>query len=245
MLERQVPDGERLELRVAGRDAPLPIVVHLAQARRQLAGARAGGRHDDEVPRGLGPLIGAEALLRDDRGHGVRVAGDHAVAGHLQAEALELLEERQRTVVGVLQLRDHHVLHQEPALPEHVHEAQDVVLVRDAQVGADLVPLEVLGVEAHQDLGLVLDAVEHRDLVVRGEAGQDAGGVQVVEELAAHLQVQLPADLAAAFLDVLGLELDVLRAVESDAVEGAGGRGLRGRAGGAGGLMRAGHGLSA
>ena len=46
--ERQVPHGERLELRVAGFDAALVLVIDLREAGRELAGARAGRRHHDE-----------------------------------------------------------------------------------------------------------------------------------------------------------------------------------------------------
>src|SRR5690606_24614442 len=53
------------------------------------------------------------------------------------------------------------------------------------------------------------------DLVVRGESGQHAGGVQVVEELAAHLEVELAADLPAALMDVVRLQFHILLPVEA------------------------------
>src|SRR5699024_8241923 len=109
-----------------------------------------------------------------------------------------------------------------------------------AEIRAHLLPLEVLRVQAHQDLQLVPEPVQHRDLVVRSEARQHARGMVVVEELAAHLQVQLPADLVAAVLDVARLQLDVLLAVEADRASSRGRRsGGGGRGGGTG--IRVGH----
>src|SRR5690606_5543606 len=94
-------------------------------------------------------------------------------------------------------------------------------------------------VQAHEDLELVPQPLEHRDLVVRREAGQHPGSVVVVEELAAHFEVELPADLLAALLDVAGLQLDVLLAIEPDPCAGIlrGGGGGRGRGAG----VRSGH----
>src|SRR5699024_9567370 len=66
----------------------------------------------------------------------------------------------------------------------------------------------------------VPQTMQHGDLVVRGEAGQHPRGMVVVEELPAHLQVQLPADLLASALDVAGLQLDVLLTIEADRCTG-------------------------
>ena len=69
----------------------------------------------------------------------------------------------------------------------------------------------------HDDLDLVGQLGEHDDLVVRGEAGQYARGVHVVNELAAELQIELAAELGAALRDMAGLHPQVLVPVESDA----------------------------
>src|SRR5699024_8421979 len=63
----------------------------------------------------------------------------------------------------------------------------------------------------------ILELLQHGDLVIRGETGQHPGGVQVIEELAAHLQVQLATDLLAPLVDVLRLHPDVEVTVESGA----------------------------
>lgn len=39
--------------------------------------------------------------------------------------------------------------------------------------------------------------------------------MQVIEELAAHLEIQLPADLSAPFGDVLRLQLDVFFGIKT------------------------------
>ncbi len=221
VLEGEVPDGEGLELGVAGLHAPLVLVVHLRQAGGELAGAGARRGDDHQVTAGLDVVVDAEALLGDDAARVGRVAGDDAVAVHLEAQALEALHEGVGDGVVVGELGEHDVLHEEAPLPEDVDEAEGVLLVRDAEVGADLLAFEVLGVEADDDLDVLLDPLEHGDLVVRREAGQDAGGVHVVEELAAHLEVELAADLRAAGVDVLRLQLDVTFAIESDPVRHA------------------------
>ena len=89
-------------------------------------------------------------------------------------------------------------------------------LVAGAQIGANLVAGKVLGADGDNDLDLVGELGEHDDLVVRGEAGQHAGGVHVIDELAPELQVELSPELPAPLRDVLGLHPEVLVPVESD-----------------------------
>ena len=72
VLERQSPDGEGLELGVAGIDAFFVLVVELRERRGELAGARTGGGNDHERLGGLDIGVGAVALV----GHnGVDIGG--------------------------------------------------------------------------------------------------------------------------------------------------------------------------
>jgi len=88
-------------------------------------------------------------------------------------------------------------------------------------IGAHLVACQVPGADHHDDLQVVLELFEHRDLGVRREAREHAGGVEVVEELAAELEVELAAELAPPGVDVVGLEGEVLLPVEPDRVHAA------------------------
>ena len=217
VVQRQVPDREGLELRVARGDAPLVVVVDLGQAGGHLAAARAGGGDDHQVPPGLDVLVAPVALGRDDAGDVTGVAGDGEVTVDGDAQRLELALEVLGLAVVISPLGHDDAAHVETVAAEGVDVTQQVVLVGDAQVRADLVAGEVLGVDRHDDLDLVGQLGEHDDLVVRGEARQHARGVHVVNELAAELQIELAAELGAALRDVAGLHPQVLVAVESDA----------------------------
>ena len=222
VLQGQVPHRERLELRVAGPDPARVVVIDLRQARGELAGARPRRRQHDEVARGLDRLVAPEAVLAHDPGDVRGVAGNGPVPDRRETQSLEAVAEAVAGLVRIVQLGEDHGLHEEAAGAEGVDEAQHLVLVRDAQVRAHLVPAQVPRVDGDDDLQLVAQLLEHRDLRVRCEPGQDARGVEVVEQLAAHLQVQPPADAALPGPDVLGLESDVALAVEADPGCGAG-----------------------
>ena len=217
VVQRQVPDREGLELRVARGDAPLVVVVDLGQAGGHLAAARAGGGDDHQVPPGLDVLVAPVTLRRDDAGDVTGVAGDGEVTVDRDAQRLELALEVLGLTVVISPLGHDDAAHVEPVAAEGVDVAQQVVLVGDSQVRTDLVAGQVLGVDRHDDLDLVGQLGEHDDLVVRGEARQHARGVHVVNELAAELQIELAAELGAALRDVAGLHPQVLVAVESDA----------------------------
>ena len=214
VLERQVPDGERLVLRVAGRHPTLVLVVELREARGHLAAAGAGGRHHHERPRGLDELVASIAFVAHDAVDVVGVAGDGVVQVAADAQAVQALAERLgRGLVRVM--GDDHAAGGEAHAAEDVHEAQHVLVVGDAQVAAHLALLDVVRVDGDDDLGVVDEALQHADLGVGFEAGQHARGMVVVEELAAELQIELAAELVDAVADVLCLQRDVLVVVES------------------------------
>ncbi len=106
----------------------------------------------------------------------------------------------------------------EPEVPEDVDQADDVHVVGDAQVAAHLVLLDVVGIDGDDDLRLVLQLQQHADLVVGLKARQHAGGVVVVEQLAAELQIQLAAEKVDAFADAGRLKLNVFPTVKSNPV---------------------------
>ena len=110
----------------------------------------------------------------------------------------------------------HHTAHIEAHAPEDVDQPQHVVVIGDAQVPPDLVFLDVCGVDGNEDLHVVLQLLEHPDLAVRLESRQHPGGVVVVEQLAAELQIQLAAELGDALFDLLGLGGEVLLIVKTD-----------------------------
>jgi len=95
-------------------------------------------------------------------------------------------------------------------------QAQHVLVVGDAQVGAHLVLLDVSGADDDDDLGVLAQLGEHTQLAVGLEAGQNAAGMVVVEELATQLEVEFVAELGDAFLDVLALDANVFVVVETD-----------------------------
>ena len=214
VLEGHVPDGEGLELGVTGLVAALALVVKLREAGGELAAAGAGRGDDDDRTLGGDVFVEAVTGFGDD---GVDVGGialgdvmivdrDAAV---LQAGA-ELLGPELAGEAG-----DHHAADEQAPGAEVVDQLEGVGVVGDAEVGAHLLALDVAGVDAEDDLGLVLEGLQEAELHVRIVAGQAAGGVEVVHQLAAELEVELAVRGGAA-LDLLRLFLQVLLVVESD-----------------------------
>ena len=187
VFQGEIPDREGFKLGVAGIIATLVLVVDLRERGGQLAGARARRGNHDEVAGGFRKLIAPKTLFGHDE---VRIGGvtrDNAVARHLEAEALCLVDEGFRLGVAFLQLGHDDVFYQESAAAEYVHQAQQVIFIKNAQVRAYLLAGDILRVDADEDLYVLFDALQHRDFIVRGEAGQHAGGVHIVKKLAAHL----------------------------------------------------------
>ena len=153
-----------------------------------LPGAGAGDHHD-----GLGRLdvlVGAVALVADDGVDLGGVALGEAVGVDPDAAALQLvLEDLGGELVG--EAGDDHGAQGDAPGGQVVDQLQGVGVVGDAEVGAHFFALDVAGIDAEDDVGLVLQLLQQAHLDVGVEAGQDAGGVVVVEQLAAELQVEL------------------------------------------------------
>ena len=214
VLQGQVPDGEGLKLGVAGHDAPLMLMIELGQAGGHLAAAGAGGGEHHQGTGGLHIVVAAEALVADDFRDVMGIALDAVVAVDLDAQLLQAgLEGVGGGLAGVL--GDHDAAHIQAAGAENVDQAQYVHVIGDAQIAAHLVFLDVGGVDDDDDLRVVLELLQHPDLAVGGEAGQHPGGVIVVKQLSAKLQIQLAAELRNAVLNVLRLHLQIFVVVKS------------------------------
>ena len=178
--EGEVPDGEGLELGVAGLDPALVLLVQLAQAHGHLAAAGAGGRDDDQGLRGLHIVVPAESFVGVDEGDIVRIAFDRVVVIDLDAHRLQAFPVGHGAGLAA-EMGDDDAVHAEPAVHELVAETEDVHVVGDPEVRPDLVLLDVHGADDDDDLRVILHLHEHLELAVRLEARKDAAGVVIVE----------------------------------------------------------------
>ena len=215
VLQGNVPDGEGLEFGVAGHHTPLVLVVDLAQAGGQLAAAGAGSGDHHQGLGGFHIGVGAVALVAADVVHSQRIALDGAVDVVLHAAAGELFGKGVGSALAGV-LGDDHAVHRDVHSGDVVDQAQHLHVVADAQVGAHLGLFNVACADAEDDLGLVAQLVQQPDLAVHIKAGQHPGGMVVVEQLAAELQIQLALELFDPGENVLGLLLNIKVVIESD-----------------------------
>ena len=190
-------------------------MVELGEAGRKLARARTRRRDDDERAGGLDVVIFPVALVADDERDIVRVTLDDVVHVDPDAVFFQMILEEERAVLA-LEMGDDDGADVEAALAELVHEAEDVGVVGDAEVAADLVVLDVDGGDHDHDLGLVAKLGEHAELGVGLEAGKYAGCVIVIEELSAEFEIKLSSEFRDAGLDALGLHFQIFFIAETD-----------------------------
>ena len=155
MVERQVPDRERLELSVPREVAHAVLVVYLREAGRELAGAGARRRDDDYRTLGLHVFVLAVSDVGDYRIDVGGIASGLVVVIDPDAAVLQFGAELLHRVL-LLIARYNDAPHEQSEAPQVVDELQGVVRVRYAEVGAHLLPLNVACVQAEDDLGLVL-----------------------------------------------------------------------------------------
>ena len=214
MREGKVPDREGLELGVAGGGAVLVLVIKLRQAGGELTRARTRRGDHDERTGGLDKLVLAVAVVGHDQIDVVGIALDGIVQLGGNAERVQAIaEDIGGGLAGVL--GDNHGRDSKTVAAEQVDQAQNVLVIGNAQVTASLVLLDVVRVNGDDDLNVVGYALEHAKLAVRLKTRQHAARVIVVKQLAAKLQIEFAAKLRDALLNMSGLQLDILRVVET------------------------------
>ena len=188
MFQREVPYGEGLELGVARPYAAFVLVVELREAHRHLSRAGSGCCHDDQGALGDDIVVFPESVVRCDEFDVVRVAVDEIVYESLYAHIAEPLSEGVGRRLSVV-VCDDDGADKEPSVLELGAQAQRVFVVGDAEVGANLVLLDVFGADDDDYLYRVGELGQHAQFGIRLEAGQDAGSVMVVEEFAAEFKI--------------------------------------------------------
>jgi len=212
--EREVPDREGLELGVARADVPPVVVVELGEAGGELAAARSRSRHDDKGLFRLDVVVDPVALVAHDEIHVRGVALRVAVRVDPDVPTLELVLELPGRGL-VLEPGDHDPQDADAPVAQFVDELQGVGVVGDAEVRADLLALDVTGEDAQQQVHLVPEVLQQPELDAGVVAGQDPGGVVVVQELPAELEVEAVVETLDALKNLRGLLLDVLLVVEA------------------------------
>ena len=100
--------------------------------------------------------------------------------------------------------------------PEFICETEQVHVVGDAEIAADLVLLDIARVNGDNNFTLIPQLAQHPDLGVRLKARKDAGGVIVVKKLAAEFHVELAAECVNPVADVFRLRFQIFLVVKTD-----------------------------
>ena len=214
MFQRKAPHRECLELGIACLDTALVLVVELAETHGHLAAAGAGGGDDDQGAAGLDVVVLAETLVGVNQGHIGRIAVDCVVAVGLDAKPFEALAESNGAALAVI-VGYHHRAHHESPVLELAAKAQDILVVGYAEVVADFVFLDVDRADYNDDFCLVAQLLEHPQLAVGLESGQNAAGMVVVEKFSSELKVELVSELGYALLDVFGLNFEIFLVIKT------------------------------
>ncbi len=115
---------------------------------------------------------------------------------HAQRLQLLLISGRRRLL---LILGQHHAAHVKTVIGKGIDEPEHVHVIGDADISTDLVFLNIRRLDGDNDLRLVLQLLQHPDLGIRLKARKHPGGMIVVKQLSAELQIELSAELADSF----------------------------------------------
>ena len=187
------------------------LMIELAQTGGQLAAAGAGSGDHHQRTGGLDIIISAKTVCADDMCGIIGIAHNVVMVIYPDAHALQTGLE----CLGhglVMEAGQHHAGNIQTEAAENIDEADHIPVIGNAQVTADLIFLNIVGVDGNDHLHLVLQLQQHPQLAVRLEAGQYPGCMVIVIQLAAKLQIQLAAELGDPVPDVgrLGLQVFIV-----------------------------------
>ena len=107
----------------------------------------------------------------------------------LDSTALKLLLEDRRCNL-VLISRDYDFIAFEPIGGKVIDHLEDIGIIADSEVRADLPLLDITGIDAYDDIQFVLQGLEDLHLVVLIEAREDSRCVFVMQKLSAAFNIE-------------------------------------------------------
>ena len=137
------------------------------------------------------------------------------MAVHLHAQGLQLPLIGDGALLSLISCQNH-AAHKEAVAAEGVDQTQNIHVIGDAQVSADLVLLNVIGIDDQDDLHVLPNLDQHVDLRIGPESRKNPGGVIVIKQLAAEFQIELSSKLSDPFADALRLHLQISVIVKPD-----------------------------
>ena len=180
MLERNVPNRERFELGIAGLDATLVFVINLRKANSHLSTSRTRSSHHHKFTSRFDKFILAVTVIAHDERNVARIARNRVMAIDLETKGFKLFLVSDSTRL-FLPTGQHDAAHVKPVTAERINQAENVLIVGDSQVTANLVLFDVASVNRNDDFGLVLDFFKHADLRIGSKARQDAACMMVIK----------------------------------------------------------------
>ena len=188
MVDRQVPDRERLELGIAGLATLAELVIDLGKTGGELSASRARSRDDDNLGIGRDVGVGAVALVADDHVNIVRVAHYGTVEVDLDSAPCEHVGEVVGASLSVVP-GDYDLVGLDAPGCEVIDHLEDVRVVRDSEIRSHLAVLDVSGMDADDDVQILLEGLEDLHLVIGVEPRKNPGCMVVEKKLSAAFDV--------------------------------------------------------
>ena len=216
MVEGKVSDGEGFVFCVAGFDVMEVVEIDLSEAGGHFTGVGSCARDDDEVFGEGDVVVFAVAFGGEDGVEFLRIPGNEKSAIDFKSFGLHGVDEGNDG--GVWSRWVHHGDDDTGLLEDGrdlVDGCYDGVDVGDGFVGELAVGDDVESVDAKEDVGLVVELGENLLFGIGDEAGEDATGMWIGEEVASDFEVESAGKLGHTVEDCLFLEGDIFSTVKS------------------------------
>ena len=215
VLKRDIPNREGLKLSIACFAAAYVIVIKLGKAGRHFAAARAGSGDDHQGALGFDIIVFTETVIAEDQLYIGRIIGNSIMAEDLDTEVLQPLLKSIYRGLRII-MGNANAAYEKAYAAEGVNKAEYVQIVGYTEIAADLVLFNIARTDNDYYFGLILKLHKHTDLAVGLKAGKHTGGVEIVEKLAAKLQIKLTAEFIYTVYYALGLQLKIFIVIKTD-----------------------------
>ena len=103
------------------------------------------------------------------------------------------------------ELRNNNTADKKSLLTVSSDQTDDIRIISNSEIPADLVLFNIFGTDRKDDLSLVAEFFQKTEFTVGFKSRKNAGGVVVVKELSAKFKVKLSTKFSDAVSDMLGL----------------------------------------
>ena len=125
-----------------------------------------------------------------------------------------VFEQESRLLTG--KLSDRHTADIKSLIPICLDQTENIGVIGDSKIPADLILLDIFRADYDDDLGLIAQFLEQAEFAVGSKSRKNTGCVEVIKKLSSEFEVKLVVEMTDSGTDVFRLHFQVFFIIKTN-----------------------------